>query len=382
MLPVTDILRAITAEGAAPEDRAGRFQQSAPPVVVWNVTNLCNMSCPHCYSAAKQHRSPDDLGPREARTVLRRLKDFGIRVLIFSGGEPLLRPDLLELIGDARALGMQCHLSTNGVLLTREICAQLSDLGVVYVGVSVDGRPLINDPYRGMEQACDNALRGLRRAREAGLETGLRITVSRRNAGELFPMLDVARAQRIPRFYVSHLVYGGRGEGFAREDLDPQESRLLMEQLFERALELIGSGDPLRIVTGGNDADGALLYRFVARNLGEAAAETTHALLSRRGGNSAGEKVLNVDHRGDVHPDQFWRRASLGNLLRASLSEILENDLITQLRKRETLLKGKCAACRFQSICRGSHRERALVAHQDVWAADPACYFQETEVSA
>ena len=383
MLLVSEVMsRALDPARSPLRDSSGRFERRPPPVVVWNVTNLCNMSCPHCYTAAKLKSSPDDVTLEEARIILTRLHEYGIKILILSGGEPLLRPDLFTILSEARALGMQCHLSSNGFFLTRAVALQLRELGISYVGISVDGRARLNDPYRGLDGAYERAMLGLRNAAEAGLSTGLRITLSRRNASELFPILEAARAEGIERFYVSHLVYGGRGEGFARHDLSPSESRALMEELFSRTLELVRAGDPIRVVTGGNDADGVLLCNFLRREVGNEQAESALALLRLRGGNSAGEKILNVDHRGDVHPDQFWRRGNVGSLLRLSLEEIMQNELMLQLRKRETLLKGKCATCRYQSICRGSHRERALVSTGDVWAADPACYFLDTEVCA
>ncbi len=383
MLPVTDSLRYALDPFQTPHaDAAGRYEPGAPPVVIWNVTNTCNMACPHCYSAAKRVPTPDELSHEDAMRVVDHLADSGIRVVIFSGGEPLLRPDVLNLISHANDRGIMCQLSTNGVLITREMAQQLKVAGVRYVGVSIDGPPEINDAYRALENAYARALEGLRCSIDAGMEAGLRITVSGVNASSVHPLLDLCLQERIGRFYLSHLVYGGRGVGFSRHDLRPREARAMMESVFDRAYELLEDPRPMRIVTGGNDSDGVALYLYVRRRFGEGPAARLRGLLERRGGNSAGEKVINVDHRGDVHPDQFWRTMNMGNIMQTPLHEILKSDIAQKLRNRASLLTGKCAGCPGLSMCRGSHRERAEVAFGDMWADDPACIIGAADYAA
>ncbi|MDH4247119.1 MAG: radical SAM protein [Deltaproteobacteria bacterium] len=361
-----------------------RFREEADAgvsVVVWNVCRHCNMTCPHCYASADSRPSPSDLTTEEGRRLLDELAAHGTRAVVFSGGEPLLRQDVPELIAHARSLGLTPHLSSNGSLITADMARTLAQAGVDYVGVSVDGLPEFNDPYRGLPEGFAKAVAGLNHAREAGMKTGLRMTLTRANAGQLEAMLKVAREIPVNRFYLSHLVYSGRGRTLSGNDLAPEESRALLLRLFERAEALHLEGEPLRIVTGANDSAGPLLIGWIQRRYGEAAAARILRLLEERGGNSAGERLMCVDHKGDVHPDQFWRLKFLGNVRRQPWSEILAHPFRAELQGRTSRLKGRCGACTFLELCRGSHRERAQAASGDIWGSDPACVMSDTEVA-
>jgi len=362
----------------APQRFAGPREDS--PVVVWNVCMHCNMSCPHCYAAAVAEPSPTDLSHEEGLRLLDDLASCGVSVVIFSGGEPLLRPDLFELMEHAKSIGMSPQLSTNGVLIDEGVAARLAKLGVAYVGVSIDGVQEFNDEYRGLDGGFEAALTGLRNVRGAGMRTGVRMTLSKRNFEQLPDMLALAQRERFDRFYVSHLVYSGRGFKVAHEDLSREEVRGALLQLFARAEELIDDASPLKIVTGSNDSDGVFLLRWLGERYDAEAVERVRDLLEERGGNSAGEKIINIDSRGRVHPDQFWRAATLGDVRKQSIREILEHPLREQLRNRLDHLKGRCGACQERTLCRGSHRERALAMHRDAWASDPACVMEDAEI--
>jgi len=384
MLPVSDLLE--VARGEVSSESVGRrvpgrfASDGRVAVVVWNVCMHCNMSCPHCYAAAVRTPSPTDLSREEALGVVEQLAAAGVGVLILSGGEPLLRPDLFELAARGRELGLAVQLSTNGTRIDAATARRLGECGVQYVGVSIDGLPGFNDAYRGLDDAHALALQGLANARAAGLRTGLRMTLTSRNRDQLGDMLDLCVRERIDRFYVSHLVYSGRGFRIAEEDLDRGQARAALFELFEAAEDLLGRGERLRVVTGSNDSDGVLLLRFVAERHGPAAGRAVRTLLHARGGNSAGEKILNIDSRGRVHPDQFWRGAVLGDLRKGYFADALEHPLREQLRTRLERLKGRCGTCAERELCRGSHRERALAATGDPWQSDPACVMEDAEI--
>jgi radical SAM protein with 4Fe4S-binding SPASM domain len=385
VLPVSELLELARdpAAGAAVRARAPERYAAGgghAPVIVWNVCRHCNMSCPHCYAAAAYRPSPEDLSTDEARRLLDDMAGCGVRIVIFSGGEPLLRPDLLELVAHARRVGIAPQLSTNGVFIDNECAGRLAAAGVAYVGVSIDGIPEFNDPYRGMDGGHAAACRGLRCARAAGMRTGLRMTLTKRNAAQLDPMLELATDLEVDRFYVSHLLYSGRGRRMAREDLSRAEARAVLFRLFERAEALLANGSATRVVTGSNDSDGPLLLRWIESRYGDEAARPVHALLLARGGNSAGERILNVDHRGHVHPDQFWRSETLGDVRKDGFASILGHPLRARLAERLEHLTGRCGECRYRPLCRGSHRERAIAYHGDLWAPDPACVLEDHEI--
>ncbi|UCE85303.1 MAG: radical SAM protein [Deltaproteobacteria bacterium] len=385
MLPVSDLLE--VARGEASSEAVGararqRFARpgAQAPVVIWNVCMHCNMGCPHCYAAAVSRPSPTDLTTAEGLRLLAELAACGVSVVIFSGGEPLLRPDLFELLARARDLGIAPQLSTNGVFIDDAVAERLACAGVAYVGVSIDGLRAFNDDYRRLEGGYEAALRGLRAAKAAGMRTGLRMTLTSRNADQLDALIDVAEDVAADRFYASHLVYAGRGLKIADEDLSRAQARAALHHLFERAEARLARGRGPRIVTGSNDSNGVLLLRWIEARYGPTAARPVEALLLARGGNSAGEKVLNIDHRGRVHPDQFWRRAVLGDVRTQSFESILAHPLRARLANRLDHLEGRCGACASRALCRGSHRERAIARYGELWAPDPSCVMEDAEI--
>ncbi len=387
MLNVSDLVR-LAASGGEPDEVAARSparfapERRRAPVVVWNVCRHCNQSCPHCYAAASSRPSRADLSTQEAHRVIDDLADTGVRFLIFSGGEPLLRRDLFELIAHATARGIDAQLSTNGTAIDRSTARRLAEVGVRYVGVSIDGVPAFNDSYRGMSGGFALASAGLRHARAAGMRTGIRMTVTRRNEDQLDALLSHARFLRVDRFYVSHLVYAGRGRRLVGDDLSPAEARTLLLRLFYTAERQLRMEHGPKIVTGGNDSDGALLVVWTEMQYGKDAAERVRSVLRRRGGNSAGEGVVCIDDRGRVHPDQFWQDVVLGDVREQPLREILDHPMVEMLRGRAARLSGRCGQCPFLDLCRGSHRERAVARFGEPWASDPSCVLSEEDLGA
>jgi radical SAM protein with 4Fe4S-binding SPASM domain len=384
MLPVSDLLEVAREEATGAEVGARAPHRFAPgmssPVIVWNVCRHCNMSCPHCYAAAAFRPSREDLDTGEAMRLLDDLVSCGVRIVIFSGGEPLLREDLFELAAHARQVGIAPQLSTNGVFIDEACAGRLAEAGFAYVGISIDGIESFNDEYRGMEGGHDAAVRGLRCAKAAGMRTGLRMTLTARNSEQIGDMLALAREVRADRFYVSHLLYSGRGRKMAAEDVGRVRVRALLHELFAAAEGMLDDGAATRVVTGSNDSDGPLLLRWIEARHGEGPAAPVRALLRERGGNSAGEKILNIDHRGHVHPDQFWRQETLGDVRRDAFATILQHPMRKLLTERSEHLTGRCGACDYRELCRGSHRERAIACSGGLWDPDPACVLEDGEI--
>ena len=196
MIGITKLLcgRATVSEAMRPA-RAERpdliqFASRSGPMVVWNVTARCNLHCTHCYAA--EATGGEELSTHEARALINDLSGMGVPVLLLSGGEPLLRGDLYDLITYARQRGLRPSLSTNGTLIDEETVERLRDAGLAYVGVSLDGLGEVNDRFRGVEGAFDRALAGIRRCRDAGVKVGLRFTITRRNAGEVDGIFDLS----------------------------------------------------------------------------------------------------------------------------------------------------------------------------------------------
>ncbi len=359
-----------------------RYSKDERPVVVWNITRSCQLHCVHCYNSSEEKVYPGELTTAEAKKVIDGLSAFGVPVIIFSGGDPLLRHDLFDLIAYSRDKGIRPVLSTSGVTIDREAARKIKDSGVLYAGVSLDGGEEINDRLRGVRGAYKLAIDGMRYCRDLGLIVGLRFTMSRKTVGELPAIFDLLEKENIQRGYFAHLVYSGRGEKFSREDLDHTETKEAVDYIFERASDFIRRGLKKDIVTGSNDVDGVYLYLRLLKTDPERA-KSLYGLLLGRGGNSSGVKLGNIDNLGGVHADQFWSQYSFGNVKDRPFGEIwtdTTDPVMRALKERKGAVKGRCSVCPHFDICGGNYRVRAEFVTGDLWAEDPACYLTDSEL--
>ncbi|MGD1019577.1 MAG: radical SAM protein [Verrucomicrobiia bacterium] len=352
------------------------------PIVVWNVTRTCNLRCVHCYSDSYAQKYPGELTHDEALRVIDDLAAFQVPAVLFSGGEPLTRPDLFDLMGYAVGKGLRLTLSTNGTLLDEAAAKKLKELGTTYVGISLDGIGETNDIFRGKKGAFDGAVRGMRNCRAVSQKVGLRLTLTRRNCMDLHDIFNFIEAEGIQRACFYHLVYSGRGN--AADELTTAEIRRAMDIILDRTLSFHQRGLKKEILTVDNHADNAYVYLKLGEREPERA-EQVYQLMKWNGGgaNSSGIGIGNIDTQGNVHPDQFWQAATLGNVKQRPFSQIWSDNsipLLAGLRNRLPLLKGRCGQCRFQEICGGSFRVRAAQVHGDPWASDPGCYLTNEEI--
>jgi 12,18-didecarboxysiroheme deacetylase len=359
-----------------------QFTHDKKPIVVWNSTKACNLRCIHCYYTANVQPDPDELTTDEAKTMIDDLAAFGAPVLLFSGGEPLLRDDLFELGTYAVERGIRTVISTNGTLIDRAAAARIKEAGFSYVGISLDGIGDTNDRFRGMGGAFDAALGGIRACTEMEVRTGLRLTLNRHNYEDLNAIFDLLEEERIRRACFYHLVYAGRGARIQSDDLSLEESRDAVDLIFDRTEDFARRNIDIEILTVDNHSDGPYLLRHLQEQQPERASQVLQ-LLRWNGGNSSGIGIGAVDHRGNVHPDQFWQHYSFGNVRERPFSQIwtdVGDPLMAGLKNRKPLLKGRCAACQYLDICNGNFRVRAEAVYDDVWAPDPACYLGDEEI--
>jgi 12,18-didecarboxysiroheme deacetylase len=360
-----------------------QFSIDKKPVVVWNITRECNLNCLHCYAHAVERSREKGLSGDQAMAVIDDLAGFGAPVILFSGGEPLLRPDLTDLAGYAVDKGMRAVISTNGTLIDRQKAIDLKKIGISYVGVSLDGMEEINDRFRRKKGAFRDALEGIRNCQEAGLKVGLRFTMSRLNMGEISSIFDLLENMDIPRACFYHLVYAGRGSGLIDRDLSHIERRRVLDIIMDRTRDLHERGKAKEVLTVDNHADGPYLYLRMLREENPRAEEVLQ-LLKMNEGNNSGRGIGCISWDGSVHADQFWRHHSFGNVLERPFSQIwtdLSDPLMARLKDKKRYIKGRCAACRWLDICAGNFRVRAEAATGDLWAPDPACYLTDEEIA-
>ncbi len=361
-----------------------QFSEDKKPVVVFNCTKRCNLRCIHCYSASDNSCAPDELSDAEAKTLIDDLAAFGSPVLLFSGGEPLMRPGVLDLATYARSKGLRVVLSTNGNLITPELAARFKAIDLSYVGISLDGATAeVNDHFRGKEGAFVKALAAIRFCREAGVKVGLRLTMSRQNARDINAIFDLLERETIPRVCFYHLVSAGRGGQMGADALSSDETRATLDTILRRTRERHDAGNPLEVLTVDNHADGAYLYLKLLQE-DPAKAADVYKLLQMNGGNGSGISIGCVSWNGDVHPDQFWRTQTVGNVRQRPFSEIWTADdtpLLPDLRRRKELLDCRCQRCRFLDICNGNLRARSDFAGNGPWGDDPGCYLTDEEIT-
>jgi len=359
-----------------------QFSKDKKPIVVWNVGRRCNLKCVHCYSQSHNHEYSGELSRDEGFKLIDDLASFGVPVLLFSGGEPLMRPDIFELIGYARERGLRAVLSTNGTLISPKVASRLRDLELSYVGVSLDGLKETNDRFRGVTGAFDSALEGIRNCREAGIKVGLRFTMNRRNSQDIPGIFDLLIEENIPRVCFYHLVYAGRGSKLVEEDLSHEETRTVVDLIIDRTRQAHDSGNPLEVLTVDNHCDGPYLYLRMLREKHPRAGEVLE-LLRMNGGNNSGIGIGCVSWNGEVYADQFWRHYSFGNVREKPFSKIwtdTSDDLMAKLKNRKPYLKGRCAQCKWLDLCNGNFRVRAEAVAGDLWTPDPACYLTDEEI--
>ncbi|GAB4262397.1 MAG: heme d1 biosynthesis radical SAM protein NirJ [Methylomicrobium sp.] len=353
------------------------------PVVIWNLIRRCNLTCKHCYTTSADIDFPGELTTPEIYTVMDDLKAFKVPVLILSGGEPLLHPDIFAISRRAKAMGFYVALSSNGTKISESNINEIAAIDYQYIGVSLDGIKSTHDNFRRQQGSFDDALRGIRLCLDQGIKVGIRFTLTQDNAHDFPALLQLMDEHDIDKFYLSHLNYGGRGNKNRKDDAHFQMTRETMDLLFETAYEWLAAGKEREFVTGNNDADGVYFLHWVKRHFPERA-DAIQTKLEQWGGNASGVNVANIDNLGHVHADTFWWHYSLGNVKQRPFSEIwtdISDPLMAGLKQRPRPLEGRCKTCRYQSICNGNTRVRAHQITGNFWAEDPGCYLDNHEIA-
>lgn len=353
------------------------------PVVVWNSTRTCNLKCRHCYMSSDAKKYQNELTTAEAKQFIDDLADFNVPVLLFSGGEPLIRPDFFELADYAAKKGVRPTLSTNGTLITPEVARKIKDIGVGYVGISLDGLREVNDKFRGKAGAFEAAMNGIKNCVAVDQRVGLRFTINHHNIQELENIFDFIEEENINRVCFYHLVYSGRGNQMMDEDVTVEESRRAMDIIIRRTRDFEERGLKKEILTVDNHCDGVYMYLKALQEGKDELAQQIKKYISMNGGNRSGMAFAEVDPLGYVHPDQFTQHHTFGNVRERKFGDIWQdttNPIMAGLKDRKPLLKGRCSKCKFLDNCNGNFRTRAEARTGDFWESDPSCYLTDEEI--
>ena len=392
MFRVTQYMRELDSatQDADTSSRIGRQAAAGRglpgPVLIWNLIRRCNLTCKHCYAQSADHDYAGELNTQEVFAVMDDLRRFHVPVLILSGGEPLLRPDIFEIAMRAKQMGFYTSLSTNGTLIDEVMADRIAAIDFDYVGISLDGLRKTHDQFRRLEGAFDRSLAAVRHLEARHIKVGLRYTMTALNAHDFPALLSLMREEGVQKFYFSHLNYAGRGNTHRHKDAHHLATREAMNLLFDHAWESASQGRDEEFVTGNNDADGPYLLQWL-KDRHPAIHDTHGAALRARlvawGGNASGVHVANIDNLGHVHPDTMWWHHDLGSVRERPFSQIwvdTTDPLMAGLKQRPRQVKGRCSGCRDFDICGGNTRVRAQQLTGDPWAEDPGCYMLDEEI--
>ncbi len=382
MIPVTVMVTgrgtvSTRLKGHYGRGRPSRFTDVLRPVVFWNVTYQCNLKCAHCYIRALAEKRPDELTTSEALRVAQEIAEMGSPLVIFSGGEPLLRRDLFDIASVFEGTRTRPALSTNGTLIDEETAQLLKKHGFVYVGVSLDStRPEWHDAFRGVRGAFEAAVRGVRASVAAGIPTGLRTTVTKDNVEDALRMLDLAEELGAER--ISYYVLDTVGRGVDLRDYLPSHEQLrgFIDALVKEAERR--EGIEIEVVRAN------FVGVYIADRLASTRDEFMEYLAMLQGQGDCGRKTVSIYPAGDVHPCQFIDWVTLGNVREKSLREMLDpnNPLLKPYLEIHKRLRGeKCGRCPFRYICGGGSRSRARILTGDEWGDDPLCFIDPFEIA-
>ena len=359
------------------EDKPARMLDGS--IAIWNFTNRCNLSCLHCYSKADLD-SVDTLKTEDIMAVLPKLKANGVKFLIFSGGEPLTRSDIYDIADECKKIGIMTYLSTNGLYVKKSNAEKILDT-FNYIGISIDGSEKVHDAFRGLEGSFESSMKAVDLLNSYGkTKVGIRFTITKDTYDDLAFIFDLAEKHNIPKIYISHLVYSGRGLDNLDMDLSKEQRITAVNYILDKAFEYHETNKDIEVVTGNMEMDSILFYDRFIEKYPQHANEMKKRLITW-GGNSAGRKLLNIDSEGNVKPDPFFP-TYIGNILKEDFTDIWKDkpiELLEKLRVHPRVLTGKCENCQYLEICNGGSRSRAYAIYGDMWAEDPSCYLTDTE---
>lgn len=336
-----------------------------PPHPAWEVTAACNLRCIHCHAASSKP-ARDELTTDEAKRFideLARIDEF--RTLVYTGGEPLVRPDLLELLHYSQKAGLTNVIATNGTLINEEVAFKLREAGVVGAAVSLDSsQSAIHNHIRRNDNAFELAMRGIQALKKAGILLQINATAMEYNFSSLDELIELTDREGAGIMLMYQLVPVGRGSSIEEATLDVNQNEKLLKFLARKQREVSTIIEPVA---------GPQYWPYLIEQRGKSNGIWFKLAEKLFHGCAAGRGFVYIKANGDVWPCPFVG-INAGNVRMKSFENIWQHgEVFVNLRKREHILKGDCGKCKYRTIC-GGCRGRALAYHGDYLAEDPSCF--------
>jgi AdoMet-dependent heme synthase len=345
-----------------------RDYSEAPMLVIWELTQACDLACRHCRALARPDRDSGELSTEEGYRLLEQIREFGNPLVVLTGGDPLKRPDLFNIIKRSVSLGLRTTVTPSATpLLTHAAVARFKSCGVSRMAVSLDGPDkAIHDRFRGVDGSYARTLAALNSAARVGLETQINTTVARHNVEHLQAIAQIVAKSGARLWSVFFLVVTGRAQ--LADDLTAQEYEEVFEFLYRTSL------------TAGFDiktTEAPHYRRFHAqqrKRSGGSEPAIAGSVVQRHAGINDGKGLVFVSHTGEIFPSGFLE-VSGGNVRTCRLADAYRNSQLFQVIRDTDRLEGKCGACDYRKLCGGS-RSRAMALTGDFMASDPLCIYQ------
>jgi AdoMet-dependent heme synthase len=355
-----------------PQINAIDFEER-PFLAIWEVTQACDLACVHCRASAQPERHPMELTTAEGKDLIDQIAAMQVPVFVLTGGDPIKRPDLFELISHARRVGVRVSLTPSATpLLTREIVFRLKEAGLARLAVSMDGASAAtHDAFRGMSGSFARTLDAVRWANEAGLPVQINTTFSRRNIAEIDAIVALMESLRITLWSVFFLVPTGRGK--LNDLLNADE----FEEVFAKIYKLSKTASfDIKTTEAQHYRRYVLQQRAMERRAGtasEAPEKLPDAIGRAPRGLNDGKGFAFISHTGEVFPSGFLP-SSAGNIRSQTLARIYRESPLFQALRNPTMLEGKCGACEFKQVCGGS-RARSYALTGNSFGEEPCCSY-------
>lgn len=334
-------------------------------LVFWETTKRCNLKCVHCRASAILGPSPEELNTAEMKKFIDQLVSFAKPILVLSGGEPMMRPDIYEIARYGTDKGLRVALATNGTLIGKAEAKKIKGSGVARVSISLDGATaVIHDDFRGEAGAFDAAIKGYDNLKEIGMSMQINTTVTKRNVDELPKVLELALKRGVDAMHIFMLVPTGCGLEIAESDMLPAgRYEEVLEWLYRKSTEV-------KIDLKATCAPH--YFRILAQK--GAAIKKGQGMHARSKGCLAGTAVCFVSYKGDVYPCGYLPVSS-GNIREMNIKDIWEDSKIFSDLRDTGNLKGKCGRCEYRNLCEGC-RARAYAEKNDYLEEEPYCIYE------